>query len=56
MTIADLLYGVTMEQSGVSKKMNVRFEDISDNGDFKASAKNSSNESTLPPDQAREAA
>lgn len=36
MVVADLLYGVTMEESGISKRMSVRFEDVSDDGNFKA--------------------
>lgn len=38
MAVADVLYGVTMEQSGVSKRMSVRFEDISENGEFRPGA------------------
>ncbi|MCH7685644.1 MAG: chromosome segregation protein SMC [Planctomycetes bacterium] len=34
MTIADLLYGITMEQSGISKRVSVRFEDIREDGKF----------------------
>jgi chromosome segregation protein len=35
MTAAAVLYGVTMEQAGVSKRMAVRFDDVSDDGNFK---------------------
>jgi chromosome segregation protein len=32
MTCANTLYGVTMQESGVSKRVSVRFEDVSDDG------------------------
>lgn len=38
MSTGDLLYGVTMEESGISKRMSVRFDDISEDGNFKAGA------------------
>ncbi len=44
MTAANTLYGVTMQESGVSKRVSVRFEDVSENGDI------------LPTAAAREAA
>ncbi|MCA8993641.1 MAG: chromosome segregation protein SMC [Planctomycetaceae bacterium] len=34
MTAANVLYGVTMEQAGVSKRMSVRFEEVGENGEI----------------------
>ena len=38
MTAGDVIYGVTMEQSGVSKRMSIRFEDVKENGEFDEAA------------------
>ncbi len=38
MAAADLLYGVTMEESGVSKRLSVRFEDVDENGAIRGAA------------------
>ena len=38
MTAANTLYGVTMQESGVSKRVSVRFEDVSDNGEIRQGA------------------
>jgi len=43
MTCATTIYGVTMQESGVSKQVSVRFEDVSDNGEIR-----------LPPEAAAE--
>ena len=34
MTAATTLYGVTMQESGVSKQVSIRFEDVSDTGEI----------------------
>ncbi len=47
MTMADALYGVTMEQSGVSKKMSIHFEDVSENGEFTTTSSGSADDQTL---------
>jgi chromosome segregation protein len=33
MTVADVLYGITMQESGISKRVAVRFEDWQENGE-----------------------
>jgi chromosome segregation protein len=38
MTAANTLHGVTMQESGVSKRVSVRFEDVSENGEILPSA------------------
>jgi chromosome segregation protein len=38
MTAANTLYGITMQQSGISKRVSVRFEDVTDDGHILESA------------------
>ncbi len=39
MAVTDVLYGVTMEESGVSRRLSLRFEDVDEHGNFIAAAK-----------------
>ena len=38
MTCAETLHGVTMQETGVSKRVSVRFEDVDENGHIRISA------------------
>ncbi len=38
MTAGNTLYGVTMQESGVSKRVSVRFEDVSEDGEIRREA------------------
>jgi chromosome segregation protein len=38
MTAATTLYGVTMQESGVSKQVSVQFEDVSEDGNIRREA------------------
>ena len=38
MACADTLYGVTMQESGISKRVSVRFEDVGTNGQIRSAA------------------
>ena len=40
MAVTDVLYGVTMEESGISRRLSLRFEDVDEQGNFVAAAKN----------------
>jgi len=54
MTCATTLYGVTMQESGVSKRVSVRFEDISADGELSGSPEDAAAGSADEPAGARE--
>ncbi|MFN5199842.1 MAG: hypothetical protein ACK5MS_21340 [Planctomyces sp.] len=39
MAVTDVLYGVTMEESGISRRLSLRFEDVDEQGTFLAAAR-----------------
>jgi len=39
MAVTDVLYGVTMEESGISRRLSLRFEDVDEQGNFVAAAR-----------------
>ena len=51
MTAATTLYGVTMQESGVSKQVSVRFEDVSEDGRISADAVRRSDQAQAAEDE-----
>ncbi len=41
MAVTDVLYGVTMEESGISRRLSLRFEDVDEHGNFVSAANKS---------------
>jgi chromosome segregation protein len=51
MTAATTLYGVTMQESGVSKRVSVRFDDVTDDGHIKREALDRAGDEAEPEQQ-----
>ena len=41
MAVTDVLYGVTMEESGISRRLSLRFEDVDEHGNFISTSRKS---------------
>ena len=41
MAVTDVLYGVTMEESGISRRLSLRFEDVDERGNFNPTSQRS---------------
>jgi chromosome segregation protein len=55
MTCANTLYGITMQESGVSKRVSVRFEDVSEDGEILNVAPDEPETSEQPGDETQAA-
>ena len=51
MTAATTLYGVTMQESGVSKRVSVRFEDVTEDGHIRKSVTDSDDQDSASDDE-----
>ena len=51
MTAATTLYGVTMQESGISKRVSVRFEEVGEDGQINQGADDSQSEPESDDDQ-----